>query len=107
MIRRRRVDRAVARDIVGAVRRVSDVGLVAGTVGNVSARVADGMLITPSRTPYDNMAPFDVVFVASDGSFDARATPSTEWPLHLAVYDARPDAGAVIHTHSLHATAWA
>jgi L-fuculose-phosphate aldolase len=52
------------------------------------------------------MAPSDVVFVASDGSPRGRAAPSTEWPLHLAVYRARPDAGAVVHTHSLHATAW-
>ena len=85
---------------------MSEAGLVAGTVGNVSARTDGGMLITPSRTPYDTMTEADLALVDDDGRAHGRLAPSTEWPLHQAIYRARPDAGAVIHTHSLHATAW-
>jgi L-fuculose-phosphate aldolase len=90
-------------DIVAAARAMAAEGLVVGTVGNVSARVRDGFLITPTRTSYDSLTRKDLVFVR-DG-VDAR-TASREWPLHAAIYRARPDAGAIVHTHSVHATAW-
>ena len=80
-------------------------GLSPGRSGNVSRRFRDGMLITPSGMAYDAILPHDIVFVARDGSVTAgQAKPSSEWLFHLAAYRARVDRGAVVHTHSMHAT---
>jgi L-fuculose-phosphate aldolase len=93
--------------IVLTARAMLDRGLVTGTTGNVSARVGDGMLITPTRVhPYD-LRPESLVELALDGTGrggDA-AVPSLEWPLHATIYAQRPDAGAIVHTHSPHAMA--
>jgi len=79
-----------------------------GTSGNVSARWEGGMLITPTGIAYEDLLPGDVVFVAADGTpAEGALKPSSEWPFHLTAYDARPDAGAVVHCHSLNATALA
>jgi L-fuculose-phosphate aldolase len=93
--------------IVDAARRLAAQGLVVGTTGNVSARIAGRVWITPTRTPYAALRPDDLagVEVASGRRLSA-ATPSMELPLHLAVYRTRSDVRAVVHTHSPHATAW-
>jgi L-fuculose-phosphate aldolase len=91
--------------VVDTARVMSASGLSPGRSGNVSARVADGMLITPSGLAYETMQPPDIVHVLSDGSVRAgQHKPSTEWHFHLAAYRARPDMAALVHTHSLHAT---
>jgi L-fuculose-phosphate aldolase len=98
-------DAALRIEIVETARAMSASGLSPGRSGNVSARVADGMLITPSGLAYDVMAPGDIVQVAADGSVGpGQRAPSTEWHFHLAAYRARPDMNALVHTHSLHAT---
>lgn len=72
--------------------------------GNVSARFGDGMLITPSGLPYEEIGARDIVFVAGDGSVPGKQRkPSSEWQFHLAIYRQRPDMAAVVHTHSTHA----
>jgi L-fuculose-phosphate aldolase len=82
-------------------------GLVTGTAGNVSARDGERLLITPSALPYEEMTEDDLVALDRDGAVVAgRREPSSEWRVHVAVYSARPDAGALVHTHSQHATAW-
>ncbi|HYD16135.1 MAG TPA: class II aldolase/adducin family protein [Hyphomicrobium sp.] len=79
-------------------------GLSPNRSGNVSARFAGGMLITPSGLAYEDMGPKDIVFVGADGVVpEKQRTPSSEWHFHLAAYQARPDINAVVHTHSLHA----
>ena len=79
-----------------------------GSSGNVSARWDGGMLITPTGVPYEDLLPDDVVFVDADGTpAEGALKPSSEWPFHLTAYDARPDAGAVVHCHSLNAIALA
>lgn len=82
-------------------------GLVTGTVGNVSARYGDGMLITPTRRDYRRLRPTEIVELSLDGtrSADCRTEPSIEWRLHAAIYDARPDVRAIVHTHSPYAMA--
>lgn len=91
--------------VVEAARAMSASGLSPGRSGNVSARVADGMLITPSGLAYETMQPSDIVHVLSNGSVPAgQRKPSTEWHFHLAAYRARPDMAALVHTHSLNAT---
>lgn len=80
-------------------------GAVAGTLGNVSARVGSGFVITPTRREYAELGPEELAFVLA-GNADGPHPPSREWPLHAAIYAARPEVGAVVHTHSVHATAW-
>ena len=82
-------------------------GLVTGTVGNVSARSGGGMLITPTRQAFVEMRPADVVAIGLNGKriVAGRGEPSIEWPLHAAIYRARPDVSAIVHTHSPYATA--
>jgi L-fuculose-phosphate aldolase len=96
-----------ARAVVAGAREILARDLVVGTVGNVSARVDAGMLITPTRFPYDRLRTRDLVRLAPDGAPAAgRLAPSREWRLHASIYAARPDVGAIVHTHSVHATAW-
>ncbi len=76
-----------------------------GTSGNVSVRVGDTVLVTPSGVPYDRLAPEDVTGVDLDGrQVLGTLVPTSELPMHLAVYRAT-DARAVVHTHAVHATA--
>ena len=101
---RSREERVLRKLIVATALAMSRSGLSPGRSGNVSARFADGMLITPTALGYEDMGPKDIVFVAGDGSVpDGQRLPSSEWPFHLAAYKARPDMHAVVHTHSLHA----
>jgi L-fuculose-phosphate aldolase len=100
----------VAAEIVRVARLLRTRGLAIGTSGNVGARLDDGRLaITPSSMDYDVMTPEDVVIVEPDGSPSAgRRRPSSELPpLHLALFAARPDVGAIVHTHSPFATTFA
>ena len=86
-------------EIVATAKLMTDRGLVVESQGNVSARDADGtVLITARGVPYDAMTDADVVAID-----DERA--SSEWQVHLAVYAARPDVAAIVHTHSPAATA--
>ena len=92
--------------IVSACQELSRTGLVAGTAGNVSVREGDLVAVTPSGVRYAALTPPMVGVHRLDGTpAEAPLRPSSELPLHLAVYQARPDAGAVVHTHSVAATA--
>jgi L-fuculose-phosphate aldolase len=94
-------------ELVAAAREMLRLGLVAGTSGNISARDADGIHITPSRLPYEDMTETDLVTLGPTGEvIGSGREPSSERRVHLAVYAARPDARAIVHTHSVHATAW-
>ncbi|WP_217144307.1 class II aldolase/adducin family protein [Streptomyces sp. AC627_RSS907] len=91
--------------LVATARRTVADGLVVGTSGNVSARVGDTVLVTPSGVPYDRLTPDDVTGVGLDGrQVLGTLIPTSELPMHLAVYRAT-DARAVVHTHAVHATA--
>lgn len=93
--------------IVATARKMNALGINRGTAGNVSARVKDGFLITPSALPYDAMKPTDVVAVNTGGRATGSCKPSTEWRFHHAIYAARLEVGAIVHTHSVFATALA
>lgn len=74
--------------------------------GNLSVRDGDGFLVTPAALPYALLTDADIVRVGLDGSVaPGQRRPSSEWRLHLAIHVARPDALAVVHTHSPRATA--
>jgi L-fuculose-phosphate aldolase len=91
--------------IVATAQAIDAAGFCPSKSGNVSARLGDGFLITPSGLPYAAMTPADLVHLAGDGRVLAGRTPSSEWPFHAAIYAARPDAMAIVHTHSPRATA--
>ena len=91
--------------MVSAARRLSAMGLNPGRSGTLSARVDHGFVVTPSGTSYDTLHPDDLVFLDFAGEHGGgQRAPSTEWRLHRDVYVNRPDAGAVVHTHSPYAT---
>ncbi|MFI2349264.1 class II aldolase/adducin family protein [Streptomyces sp. NPDC019443] len=92
-------------DLVATARRTAAEGLVVGTSGNVSARVGELVLVTPSGVPYDRLTPEDALAVDLDGNqLLGELAPTSELPLHLEVYR-NTNAGAVVHTHAVHATA--
>lgn len=97
--------RALREAVVDTCRRMNAMGVNQGTVGNVSARAGDGFLISPTGVPYDRLRPAQVVAMDVDGGWTGDWRPSSEWRIHAAIYRARPDAGAVVHTHAPHATA--
>jgi L-fuculose-phosphate aldolase len=87
------------------LRRIARGGLVRGTEGNASARAGELIAISPSGLEYDTLRPEDVCLVTRDGELVEGPAPSVELPMHLAVLAARPDVGAIVHTHSPRATA--
>ena len=93
--------------VVAAVQRLDALGLNRGSTGNVSARWGSGMLITPTGMGADGLRAQDLVWVGWDGTVQGAWRPSSEWHFHQAVYGARPDLQAVVHTHSTHAAALA
>lgn len=102
---RRAEEAELRRAVADTALEMSRCGLSPGRTGNVSARLGDGMLITPSGKEYGALAPADIVLVDGGGKpAEGQGTPSSEWAMHLAVYRVRPEAHAVVHTHSMHAT---
>lgn len=93
------------RAVVDTALSMSRRGLSPGRSGNVSARFEDSLLITPTGLAYDLITPADIVRVRLDGTMaPGQLAPSSELHFHLAVYRARPDANAIVHCHSMHAT---
>jgi L-fuculose-phosphate aldolase len=97
-------DRAKRQSIIEACLQMNRLGINQGTSGNISLRHEDGMLITPTSTPYEAMQVEQIVFMNLDGSFDAQQRPSSEWRFHRDILKARPEINAVVHAHPPHAT---
>jgi L-fuculose-phosphate aldolase len=92
-------------ELVSTARRMSELGLAPGTTGNVSVRTARGFVVTPSGMAYDQLRGDDAVAIDLDGTIrPGQRAPSTEWRLHRDVLAARPEAQAIVHTHSLYCT---
>lgn len=98
------IDAALRSRIVATARRMNELGINNGASGNVSARVEGGFLVTPSGIPYEALEPGDIVHVGANGHATGHREPSTEWRFHHDIYASRPEAGAVVHTHSAFAT---
>ncbi|MGX1743145.1 class II aldolase/adducin family protein [Bosea sp. NPDC055353] len=93
-------------EIVSVAQAIDRAGFCPSKSGNVSARLGDGLLITPSGLPYARTRPEDLIHLSLDGTIlNGSRKPSSEWPFHVAIYRARPDAQAIVHTHSPRATA--
>ena len=98
---------AAERDAVAAgCRRLLTDGLVVGTSGNVSVRVDDAVLISPSGVAYEDLEAGGVCVIDLDGNpVDGDLVPSSEWRMHTQVYRARSDVSAVVHAHPVATTA--
>ena len=91
-------------EIIATCLRMTDLGINHGTSGNVSARIPDGLLITPSGMAYDRMTPADIVRLDQDGNYDGDRLPSTEWRFHHDIMRHRPEINAIVHNHAMHCT---
>jgi len=100
-------DIELRRELVRITQRLDAIGLNRGSSGNVSARCGEGFLITPSGMGADGLGEDDLVFVDLAGHAHGRWQPSSEWLFHRDIYAVRPEFGAVVHTHSIAATALA
>ena len=102
-------ERSVRQQVIDTCCRLDALGLNQGSSGNVSVRCgpnhADGFFLTPTSLPYDRMGPEDIVHVDLGGKCSGPRRPSSELPFHLEIMRTRPDATAIVHTHSVHATA--
>ena len=96
------------RDLVEVCRRLHERRLIGAGEGNVSCRLGrDRLLVTPSGVSKGHLRPGDLVVVDLAGRpVRGRGRPSTELAMHLAAYEARPDAQAVVHAHPLTAIAF-
>ena len=102
-------DQALRQQLVTVARRMNGTGLNQGTSGNLSVRIEEGILVTPSSLPYEQMEVGDLVALDLSGQplKEKQRRPSSEWRLHADVLSCRPEAMAVFHCHPIHATALA
>ncbi|MCS7217210.1 MAG: class II aldolase/adducin family protein [Candidatus Bipolaricaulota bacterium] len=91
--------------VAQAYRGLGEKGLITGSSGNVSLRVGEVLLITPTGVPWERLRARAIVALDLEGRVRGRGFPSSEWRLHVAIYRARPEVRAVVHTHSPCATA--
>jgi L-fuculose-phosphate aldolase len=97
-------DREKRQSIIDACLRMSALGINQGTSGNISLRHGDGMLITPTSTPYEAMKPEQIVYMHLDGNHDPAQRPSSEWRFHRDILKARPEVQAIVHAHPPYST---
>ena len=93
--------------IIAACLKMNELGINQGTSGNISARIEGGFLITPSGISYEKMKPEQIVEMDLGGGYFGDFLPSSEWRMHYDIYLNKPEAGAVVHTHSIYCTSLA
>ncbi|RLA44322.1 MAG: class II aldolase [Gammaproteobacteria bacterium] len=113
-------DQGLRQSVIDAALQLVAEGLNKGTAGNVSLRTEENYIITPSGVDYDKLRPQDLVTMDFDGNITnvkttsnmtpsgkspAQLEPSSEWRFHQDIYIHHPEAGAIVHCHSLYATA--
>ena len=100
--------------LIDTARRMNSLGINVNKSGNVSVRASVngeiGFWITPTGIDYDDLSPDDIVFIIQGvkkgaGEIVNKRLPSSEWQMHAAVYRQRADLCAIVHTHSVYATA--
>ena len=96
---------AIREELALLAKSLFDRGYSVGTAGNISVRLSDGYLMTPTNSCLGRLDPARISKLAPDWSHLSGDKPSKEVFLHRAVLTARPEAGAVVHLHSTHATA--
>ena len=92
--------------IVATLKEMVDSGLVINTSGNVSLKIDNHVLLSPSGASYATLVPSDILVMDQDKNIlDGSLLPSSETDLHYALYTSNKDIKAIVHTHSLYATA--
>jgi L-fuculose-phosphate aldolase len=97
----------VARDIIENCLKMNASGINQGTSGNLSVRRNEGLLITPSGVPYDQLEPEDLIYMKLDGTYEHRLAASSEWRIHRDIYVGKPEVNAIVHAHPTCCTALA
>lgn len=100
-----KAETALRQSVIDACLKMNALGINQGTSGNISVRHGDGFLVTPSGVAYEAMAPEMMVQMDLDGGYFGDLKPSSEWRMHFDIYRTRPEAMAIVHTHSNYATA--
>lgn len=100
------MNQSLAEQVVATARAMNAAGINRGSAGNVSVRAGtdNRFLVTPTGMDYADMQPGDIVAMTSAGESQGTRQPSSEWRFHRDIYLARPEFGAIIHTHSPFAT---
>jgi ribulose-5-phosphate 4-epimerase/fuculose-1-phosphate aldolase len=99
------LESALREEIVELGRSLYDRGLTPGSSGNISARLGDGWLMTPTNACLGRLHPAHLSHLDGAGKLLSGDPPTKESFLHAAMYGERPKAGAVVHLHSTHAVA--
>lgn len=95
---------ALRHDMVAICLSLFQRGYAHGSAGNVSARMGDGFLVTPTRSSMGRLDPVRLSVLDAKGQHLSGYKPSKEVPMHLAFYAARPETRAIVHLHSPFAT---
>lgn len=95
----------IGQQIIESCLAMNREGINQGSAGNISVRNPDGFLITPSGVAYGKMKPDQMVQMDLDGNHVGPLKPSSEWRMHLDIYQYRPEAQAVVHAHPTFSTA--
>ena len=97
----------IREEIIRTGIRMNELDINQGTSGNISVRWKEGILLTPTGIPYEELQPEDICHQSWNGKVEGKLEISSEWRFHLAIQKNRKDVNAVVHTHSNHATALA
>ncbi len=87
------------KQLINTALAMNTIGINQGTSGNISVRIDEGFLITPSALPYEECCPEDIVLMDLAGNPTGNQKPSSEWRFHRDIYLHREDAGAILHAH--------
>jgi ribulose-5-phosphate 4-epimerase/fuculose-1-phosphate aldolase len=99
------VEADLREEIVELGRMLAGLGLSHGSTGNISARLDDGWLLTPTNSRLGRLDPARIAKLDDDGNHLGGDMPSKEAFLHRSVYEMRPNARAIVHLHSTHSVA--
>jgi L-fuculose-phosphate aldolase len=101
-------DQNLREAVVASCRELASLGLTHGTSGNISLRRDERtFFVSPTGMAYESLQPDDIPLMDMQGRWFGRRRPSSEWRFHRDILKSRGDIGAVVHTHSLKATALA
>ncbi len=101
-------DRKLQEAVISACRELTRLRLTHGTSGNISLRRDERQFfVSPTGMGYDTLEADDIPLVNLDGRWFGRRLPSSEWRFHRDIFKSRNDVGAIVHTHSMNATALA
>ncbi|ODT13200.1 MAG: fuculose phosphate aldolase [Kaistia sp. SCN 65-12] len=94
----------IRKSIIDHCLLMNRLGINQGMSGNISVRHGDGLLITPTSIPYEQLETDDIVFLTPDGNPTGRRRPSSEWRFHCDIMRERADVGAIVHMHPTYCT---